>query len=147
MFIRFRLIFLFKYKFVIYWTVKVCLHICEERNNPTNMNLELLSLMNIDPNSIPRREVKVLFVCIGNTCRSPMAEAILLHVADKFSSRPFARFNWRVCSAGLEGWNINELPEQRCLQVLEENRLESLHVGRQVNRNLGFCCQKILFFQ
>ncbi|MFD1708733.1 low molecular weight protein arginine phosphatase [Siminovitchia sediminis] len=65
---------------------------------------------------------KILFVCTGNTCRSPMAEAIFNHLR---SGEAFAR------SAGLysvEGskaaWNT--------LKVLEENKMELDHRSKQL---------------
>jgi len=43
------------------------------------------------------KKIKILFVCTGNTCRSPMAEALLRHEWEKRSGGP----SLEVLSAGL----------------------------------------------
>lgn len=66
---------------------------------------------------------KVLMICLGNICRSPMAEAILKSMVD-----------WHVDSAALESWNIGRTPEKRCLKVLADNNLTSKHKARLASR-------------
>jgi low molecular weight phosphotyrosine protein phosphatase len=62
-----------------------------------------------------------------------MAEAIMNHVIRKFSGKPFSKVDWMVTSAGLENEdNVGQLPEQRCLQVLHENKLNNVHCGRHI---------------
>lgn len=55
--------------------------------------------------------MNVLFVCLGNICRSPMAEGML--------KKLFAENNivGRVDSAGFESFHINEPPDQRAISV------------------------------
>ena len=52
---------------------------------------------------------KVLMVCLGNICRSPLAEGILKDKVD--SSEVF------VDSAGTGGWHVGELPDRRSIEV------------------------------
>jgi len=55
--------------------------------------------------------MNVLFVCLGNTCRSPLAEGILKKMyAD-------AGIDALVESAGFESYNINESPDSRASNV------------------------------
>ena len=58
----------------------------------------------IDRQSIIRTLcMKILFVCTGNTCRSPLAEAVTKKIlADKFNAPPesLAEFGFRISSAG-----------------------------------------------
>ena len=51
--------------------------------------------------------VSVLFVCLANTCRSPAAEGILRHMADK------AGVDLHVESCGIGDWNLGQLPNPR----------------------------------
>ncbi|KFB49147.1 AGAP009266-PA-like protein [Anopheles sinensis] len=71
--------------------------------------------------------MKILFVCIGNSCRSPMAESVMKSVAAKHNHP-----DWYIDSAALREWNVGRSPEERALQVLAENGLSSDHVGRQI---------------
>jgi len=52
---------------------------------------------------------RILFVCLGNICRSPAAEGILKQLAEKHhrSDRLF------VDSAGIGAWHIGQLPDPR----------------------------------
>ncbi|XP_055612715.1 low molecular weight phosphotyrosine protein phosphatase 1-like [Uranotaenia lowii] len=71
--------------------------------------------------------MKILFVCIGNSCRSPMAEAVMKDLLAKENIH-----HCLVDSAAIASWNVGRTPEERCLQVLSENNLTSEHIGRQI---------------
>lgn len=52
-----------------------------------------------------RRPISVLFVCLGNICRSPMAEAVfksVLHLANDFKTANLHIFRYNVVKHGLE---------------------------------------------
>jgi len=57
---------------------------------------------------------KVLFVCLGNICRSPTAEAVFRARANA------AGLDVHVESAGTSGWHINESPDPRSREAGEE---------------------------
>jgi len=59
---------------------------------------------------------RVLFVCLGNICRSPMAEAVFRHLVEKegLSSRIF------IDSAGIGGWHAGERPHTGTQMILNE---------------------------
>ena len=58
----------------------------------------------------------VLFVCWGNICRSPIAEAVFNKVLDE---RGIAD-RWTVDSAGTGEWNIGDSPDPRVLETLRQ---------------------------
>lgn len=55
--------------------------------------------------------MKILMVCLGNICRSPLAEGIMQH---KIAQR---QLGWQVDSAGTGNWHIGELPDRRSIAV------------------------------
>ena len=52
---------------------------------------------------------KILFVCLGNICRSPAAEGIMLHIVNNEGVGHL----YEVDSAGLGEWHVGELPDPR----------------------------------
>ena len=58
----------------------------------------------------------VLFVCLGNICRSPMAEALLRHHAEKAGHEDL-----RVDSAGVGGWHAGESPDSRMVATAKSH--------------------------
>ena len=55
--------------------------------------------------------MKVLMVCLGNICRSPLAEGILRHKVEEKD------LNWQIDSAGTGSWHVGELPDSRSINV------------------------------
>ncbi|MFM2306422.1 MAG: hypothetical protein RLZZ367_1091 [Bacteroidota bacterium] len=56
--------------------------------------------------------MKILMVCLGNICRSPIAHGLLQHKADKMG------LGWEVDSAGTSDWHEGELPHERSIKVM-----------------------------
>lgn len=55
--------------------------------------------------------MRILMVCLGNICRSPLAEGILKHKVR------LEGLDWYVDSAGTGAWHIGELPDPRSIDV------------------------------
>lgn len=70
--------------------------------------------------------MKVLFVCLGNICRSPLAEAIFAHRAEKRGLEA----EWD--SAGTGHWHAGESPDRRMQAVASANGIPMDSVARQV---------------
>ncbi|TRX22970.1 low molecular weight protein-tyrosine-phosphatase [Flavobacterium franklandianum] len=68
--------------------------------------------------------IKILMVCLGNICRSPLAEGIL---ASKLPKEKFI-----VDSAGTGPWHIGRQPDERSIAIAKKNKLDiSGQKGRQ----------------
>lgn len=63
------------------------------------------------------RKTKIVFVCLGNYCRSPMAEAIFKALAEREGLQD--RFD--VSSAGTKDWDIGSRPDPRTRKVLSDH--------------------------
>jgi len=70
--------------------------------------------------------MKILMVCLGNICRSPMAEGILQQKALQ------AGLNWKVDSAGTNGYHTGETPHPLSQKVA---RLNGIDISKQRARN------------
>jgi protein-tyrosine phosphatase len=57
--------------------------------------------------------VRILFVCMGNICRSPSAEAVLRELA----RREFPQLALEVDSAGTHGYHVGEPPDARSIEA------------------------------
>jgi protein-tyrosine phosphatase len=62
--------------------------------------------------------MKILFVCLGNICRSPLAEGIL---KQKMKERGI---HSEVESAGFESYHINEPPDPRALKIAKNHGID-----------------------
>lgn len=75
--------------------------------------------------------VKVLFVCLGNICRSPLAEALF---REKIKERNLT--GQIVCdSCGTSDYHIGEQPDKRTLKNAAANGLHINHKARQFGEN------------
>jgi protein-tyrosine phosphatase len=71
--------------------------------------------------------MKILMVCLGNICRSPLAEGILQEKAFK------AGLNWTVESAGTNGYHNGETPHHLSQKVARQNGID---ISTQRSRKL-----------
>ena len=73
----------------------------------------------------------ILFVCLGNICRSPAAEAVFLHQAqikgceDKFI----------VDSAGTGGWHVGNKADSRMRKAALKRGIDIKSLARQITMN------------
>ncbi|MCL4209491.1 MAG: low molecular weight phosphotyrosine protein phosphatase [Phycisphaeraceae bacterium] len=79
----------------------------------------------------PTDRIGVLFVCLGNICRSPLAEGVFLH---KINARGVAS-RFRVDSAGTGGWHAGETPDPRAIAVAKKRGIVLPSRARQVTRD------------
>ena len=72
-------------------------------------------------------KVKVLFVCLGNICRSPLAEGIFMQ---KVNERGLSDY-FEIDSCGTSNYHIGEQPDPRTIANALKNGIELYHRGRQ----------------
>ena len=65
------------------------------------------------------KKIGVMFVCMGNICRSPMAEAVFQWMIDQESLT--AQFT--VASSAVGEWHIGERPHPGTLAILSQNHI------------------------
>jgi protein-tyrosine phosphatase len=71
---------------------------------------------------------RLLFVCLGNICRSPTAEAVM----DDLIRREGLDGSIVCESAGTGGWHVGQLPDDRARAEARRHGIEMTHRGRQV---------------
>jgi len=71
--------------------------------------------------------MKILFVCLGNICRSPLAEAIFTHkIKEKGLESQFS-----ADSCGMANYHIGHSPDTRTIRNVIKNGVQMRHLGRQ----------------
>ncbi len=78
------------------------------------------------PDSSPK--LNVLFVCLGNICRSPMAEGIFAHLVHEAGLGDYIACD----SAGTSDYHLGELPDPRMRQTARRYGLTLTHRARQL---------------
>lgn len=53
-------------------------------------------------------------VCLGNICRSPLAEGIMRHLAEA------ENLPWEVASAGTGNWHVGQAPDHRSIAIAKK---------------------------
>ncbi|HYJ30490.1 MAG TPA: low molecular weight protein-tyrosine-phosphatase [Allosphingosinicella sp.] len=72
----------------------------------------------------------ILFVCLGNICRSPLAEAAFRREAERLG------LDVEVDSAGTAGWHSGKPPDRRAVAVARRNGIDISNLrGRQIERS------------
>lgn len=73
--------------------------------------------------------MKVLMVCLGNICRSPMAHGLLEHKVKQEG------LDWEVDSAGTGDWHAGEQPDKRAMANMKGHGIDiSKQAARQLKR-------------
>lgn len=68
--------------------------------------------------------IKILMVCLGNICRSPLAEGILKSKLDNTK--------YFIDSAGTGNWHLGKAPDKRSIGIAKKNKVDiSQQRGRQ----------------
>jgi protein-tyrosine phosphatase len=65
---------------------------------------------------------RILFVCLGNICRSPLAEAAFRAETERRG------LDVEVDSAGTGGWHAGEPPDRRAIAVAKRNGVDIAHL-------------------
>ena len=74
---------------------------------------------------------KILFVCLGNICRSPAAEGIF---NQKIKERDLEKL-FVVDSAGTGSWHVGNLPDKRMRSTALSRGIELTSRSRQIEEN------------
>jgi protein-tyrosine phosphatase len=72
--------------------------------------------------------MKILMVCLGNICRSPLAEGIMQHLVKQNG------LYWEIDSAGTGNWHVGEKPDKRSILTA---RNHGINIRKQVCRQFS----------
>jgi len=71
--------------------------------------------------------VRLLFVCLGNICRSPTAEGVMAHLARERGLDGEVELD----SAGTGAWHVGKPPDERATRAAAERGIELSGLARQ----------------
>lgn len=81
-----------------------------------------------------KRKIKLLFICLGNICRSPAAEEIMRRLVQRADLDD----QFQIDSAGIGSWHIGQLPDRRMRLTGEKFGYRFTHRARQFNPSVDF---------
>lgn len=73
---------------------------------------------------------RILFVCLGNICRSPAAEGAFRHLVEARGLQN----SFEIDSCGTAGYHTGELPDPRTRKAAREAGLDLVHRARKLRR-------------
>ena len=76
--------------------------------------------------------MRILLVCLGNICRSPLAEGILRHKAAR------RNLDWQIESAGTGDWYVGQAPDPRSVATARRNGIDISNQRGQHFQSLDF---------
>jgi protein-tyrosine phosphatase len=85
--------------------------------------------MDTNPTDSPR--TSVLFVCLGNICRSPLAEGVFQHLVSEAGLDE----RFEIDSAGTGSWHVGEAPDARASLVASQHGVELRSRARQITED------------
>jgi protein-tyrosine phosphatase len=75
--------------------------------------------------------IRLLFICAGNICRSPMAEALFRHLVTEAGLAG----HFEIDSAGTGAWHLGELPHPETRAILDQQKISYAgQRARQIQR-------------
>ena len=78
-----------------------------------------------------KKKIALLFVCLGNICRSPAAEGIMKNIVEKNDLQDVIE----VDSAGTSGWHAGELPDERMRAHGEKRKYDFCSHSRKFTKS------------
>ena len=72
--------------------------------------------------------ISILFTCLGNICRSPLAEAIFKHLVIKRGLME----HFEIDSCGTSRYHLGDNPDHRTVKVAQAHNIPISHKGRQI---------------
>ena len=76
-----------------------------------------------------KQQTGVLFLCLGNICRSPLAEGVFIHLATQRG----VIGQFRVDSAGTGGWHAGDRPDPRSIAVASKHGVDLPGFARKLD--------------
>lgn len=80
------------------------------------------------------RTVGILFVCMGNICRSPTAQGVF----EKLAETHGLRHKLRIDSAGTHAYHAGEAPDPRAINAAQKRGYELSHIRARKIRTQDF---------
>jgi len=78
----------------------------------------LITLQLYNLSTLQQLHMKILMVCLGNICRSPLAEGVMQQLANDCG------LDWHIDSAGMGNWHVGEPPDRRSIRVARNHGID-----------------------